>query len=150
MGKKLIIKGADFSANCIPQEIVWTNITDRLTIQKGISGVTTAESSDENAVYPRFDVSEFSVIKFVIAKSGVGPFFSSMETGNTSAAANREYLAAMFDAREPSGTVYITPGTYEVNMADVGERLIYIGAKLYIPLAGDHDNASDYMEVYAY
>lgn len=144
MGKKLIIKGADFSANGVlfPINI---NITKLITtFVDGINGVRGNENSDRKAVYPRFSIERYrqagySKISVNVKSLGCYPFITSI--GPKGLVDNTTVIN--FDVSQ-----YLSKGEYTLNFDDIDSSFIYFGLNIDKTQADiSSNNLSDYIEI---
>lgn len=140
MGKKLIIKGADFSANGIDSTML--NITNIFTLVDSFNGNTMASANGRKGVSPRIDLSSYksagyTKIKVVAKKNGcvciLTPTMGSIQN-------RQDTIYILGD----SG-VWGTAGTY---IEDLDDTAKYFGGNINKDEAGDYSNLSDYMDVY--
>ena len=145
MGKKLIIKGADFSTNAVDGNSI--NITELITTfvdnKHGVSGI---KQTDRKAVYPRFSIEQYrqSGFRFIsvnVKSLGCYPFVTSVgPTGDASG------VKASFDNSE----TYLTKGVYTLNLDDINpnQSFIYFGLNIDKSRADiSSDSLSDYIEI---
>ena len=144
MGKRFIIKGADFSENAISQDTTTLNITSLMTFVDNIHGVSSNSSTSYKAVYPRFDLSEYmasgwATIQIVVKSEGCFPFVSPNKTGAT----NGDYTVLV------EGETYLPTGTYTFNLADARPGDVYFGLniKKSQTTIEPSDELSDYIEI---
>lgn len=141
MGKNLIIKGADFSANAIPKEDI--EITSLLTLVKGVNGINLSEDAERAGLLPRFDISPYAEegytkIKVVTKVNGIISFLTNSE--DASASGNIYQIAPT-----PPDTGYAPAGEYIATIENVIGY--YFGVNIDLTTAGDLSNLSDYMSV---
>lgn len=147
MGKKLIIKGADFSTNAVAIDKK-INITELITtLADNINGVLGDTASDRKAVYPRFSIEQYrqSGFRFIsvnVKSLGCFPFVTSVgPTGDTP-----RNTKATFNNSED----YIPKGVYTLNLDDINptQSFIYFGLNINKSLADiSSDSLSDYIEI---
>ena len=146
MGKKLIIKGADFSTNAVAIDKK-INITELITtLADNINGVLGNAAPDRKAVYPRFSIEQyrqlgFRFISINVKSLGCFPFVTSVgPTGNAQTA------KATFNNSKD----YIPKGVHTLNLDDINptQSFIYFGLNINKSLADiSSDNLSDYIEI---
>ena len=146
MGKILIIKGADFSANGMKFPI---NITELITTfvdgRNGITGNSGGVDVDRKAVYPRFSIESYrqagySKISINVKSLGCFPIITFIgPEGNCN---NNRYIS--FD----STNTYLNKGEYTLDLEQVDLTYIYFGLNILKTMADvSSDNLSDYIEI---
>jgi len=135
MGKKLIIKGADFSQNAISEEF---NITNLLTVESGINGFSYANSGNRSGIIPRFDLSnyltKYTKIKIITKITSIF-FITEFLEGR----ANNAFFIPPIETLS-----FVPPGIYESTFENLGESQIYLGANV----EGLYDNINDVATIF--
>jgi hypothetical protein len=148
MGKKFIIKDADFSANAVAIELSPIDVTSLMSFVPNWDGVQDIYKSDRCSISPRFDISPYilqgytkirvTVVTSTSDPAGVFPFIAQKSTGEVSGG-DYEIISA------PAG--YLAPGVYEKNLSDFSAANKYFGVNINTNNVGVYSNLSDYMTV---
>lgn len=143
MGKRLIIKDANFSANAIDRVIEDMDITSLLTFVKGINGASMSSNASRAGIRPRLDISSYmsqgyTKTKVVLKKNGITVFLGN----SANKAVGEQHPQVIITDR---GDGYGNAGTY-INTIEGGAN-VYVGCNINLTEAGDYENLSDYMSV---